>query len=259
MSTLIYLYGHVPADAPEPGLRGVADAPVELRECGEAAAVVSRVPADDYAADAIEARLQDLDWVGEQGLAHERVVAWLTDRTTVVPARLFTLFSGEEALRADCRQRAGWVAAQLARLGGVREWDLKVAYQADRLSEHLGELSPEIAELDRAIEEAPAGRRYLLQRQRAERAKDVLRDAARAAAAEVLDELKALARDSRLVSPPRAAQGAPVVLSAALLLPREREEEAAARAAAAAGRLEPRGLAVSFTGPWAAYRFVESE
>src|SRR5688572_25010528 len=58
--------------------------------------VVSDVPSSAYNADAIESRLSDLDWVSRAGAAHHAVVDHLAESGhTVIPFRLFTIFSSE--------------------------------------------------------------------------------------------------------------------------------------------------------------------
>ena len=107
MADYLYLYGFVPTDAPKPDqLSGIANAPVQLLANGGIAAVISHVPADDYAPERIEQRLQDLKWVAEQGVAHERVVAWFVDHAQILPAPLFTMYSSADALRAAAAQRS---------------------------------------------------------------------------------------------------------------------------------------------------------
>lgn len=260
MADLIYLYGWVPRDAAvELGpLRGIADAPVELITCGDALAAISRVPADVYAADRIEARLGDLHWLGDHGLAHERVVAALVDRTTVVPMRLFTLFSSEQALREECAQRGAWVRDTLERLDGLREWDLKVAYEAERMLETIGDSSPEVAAIDRELAGAAPGKRYLLQKRRDDVARTAVRSVVSTLGEEVLRALEPVTADVKRVAPPSSAEPGelPVILAAALLVSRGNEDALRTRLAAESDRLAARGVSISCAGPWAAYRFV---
>lgn len=263
MADLVYLYAYVPADDGTlrdelASLRGIAERPVELIPCGPALAVIARVPAGDYAADRIESRLSDMHWLGDQGLAHERVVAALVDRTTVLPMRLFTLFSSEEALRDECAQRVDWLRDSLDRLAGMRQWDLKVSYDSERLLATIGEASDEVAAIDAEIEQAAPGRRYLLERRR----EDVARSAARAAIGELGEEVLAAltpaAVDVRRIPPPANAEPGelPVILAAALLVARDREDALRERLVSESERLAPRGVSIACSGPWAAYRFA---
>lgn len=261
MADLVYLYAYIPDDTAAGDLRelrGIADRPVESIRCGPAFAVIGRVPADEYDADRIEARLTDMSWLGEQGLAHERVVAALVDRTTVLPMRLFTLFSSDDALRAECEQRADWIRESLAKLDGLRQWDLKVSYDSDRMLATIAETSDEVAAIDAELEQAAPGRRYLLQKRRDDAARTAVRGAVGALGEEVLAELAPVAADVKRMAPPSSVEPTelPVVLAAALLVSRADEDRLRELLRVQSERLAARGVAISCSGPWAAYRFA---
>ena len=261
MSELVYLYGWIPdagAAGDHTSLRGIADRPVELVDCGAATAAISHVPAETYAAERIEERLADLHWLGDHGLAHERVVAALVDRTTVLPMRLFTLYSSDQALREECAQRADWIRDTLARLDGLREWDLKVSYESERMLETIGESSAEVAAIDEELASASPGKKYLLQKRRDDVARAQVRTAVSALGEEVLRALEPVTDGVKRVAPPTNAEPGelPVVLAAALLVSRDDENALREKLASESARLAPRGVSIACAGPWAAYRFV---
>lgn len=253
--SLLYLYGFVPEDAalPEKGLLGVGDVPVELLPLDGFAAAVGHPDPAAYGAGPLETRTGDMTWMAEQGLRHEQVVAWFVDHATIVPSRLLTLFSSEGALK-EAMPEPAMIRRDLGRFAAAREWDLKIGYDPGLLGERLGEVSDEVARLDREIAEAGPGKRFLLERKRKDVAKSEGRAVTRRVAAELLDELRALAEDSVLL--PSPSDTAPVVLNAALLVPTGSEAAARERAEAARERLDPLGIVVAFTGPWAPYRFA---
>jgi hypothetical protein len=259
MSDVVYLYGFVPPDAPAPPLDvvGVADAPVRLVDLGAVQAAVADVPGHAYAADRVESQLHDLAWVGEQGLAHERVVVWFADNSEILPARLFSLYSGDDSLRAAVRDGLTAVAGTLRSLTGRREWNLKVAYDADRLGQYGAAVSQELKRMDEEIAAAAPGRRFLLERRRADIAKTEVARAARSLADELLDTLRTHAEDAQVLPLAEGDEAGTVVLNAALLV--DRAEEPALRASAEdlSQRYTELGMIVSFSGPWAPYRFLE--
>jgi hypothetical protein len=258
VSDVVYLYGIVPADAPEPprALHGLGDAPVELVPVGNVAAVVARLPVDAYGADRIESRLDDLAWVGEQGLAHERVVLWFVDHADIIPARLFSLHPDTPALGRALESRMAAIERNLEALAGRREWNLKVAYDASELARRAAEVSDAVRSVDAEIEAAPPGRRYLLERRRAETVKRELAAAARRLADELLQALHAHAEDARVL-PLAAGDTGNVVLTAALLVSRDAEPVMRADADRLAAAQQELGMIISFSGPWAPYRFME--
>lgn len=261
MNRIVYLYGFVPSTAPAPpaalvGLGGVA---VDLVDIDGVRAVIGRLAADRFGSAAVEARMQDLQWVGEQGLAHERVVLWFVDHADILPARLFSMYADEAALRTALAPRAPHIAGELRRLGGRREWNLKAAYDPAVLGRHGGELSDELRRMDAEIENAAPGRRYLLQRKRADILKREVGRVARRLADELLDGLRAEAEAVHTLALPAADDDAgAVVLSAALLITREAEPAIRAAVDRRIAGLTALGMHITFSGPWAPYRFVES-
>ena len=258
VSDIVYLYGFVPADTelPAAGLAGVADRIVELWPFDGFAAAVGLLPADEYSTEVIEPRLSDLQWVAQQGVEHERVVAWFVDHAQILPVRLLTLYSSREALAVDANARAAHLRAQLERFRGLREWDLKVSYRAETLLQNIGSVSAEIGELDREIAAASPGKRFLLERKRADQAKIEVSRAARSLAADLLERLQSFAEEVETVPSPRDTAELPVVQNAALLVRLQNEVPLREAVATEAGRVRPLGLEMTFSGPWAPYRFL---
>jgi hypothetical protein len=260
VSQVIYLYGFAPATAPPPptGLAGMADSPVELLPMGPACAVIGRLPAGTWGATQVESRLEDLAWVGEQGLAHERVVLWFVDHAEILPARLFSLYSHEAALRAAFEPRIDTVAGQLRHFGGRREWNLKAAYDPAELGRHGSEVSDELRRMDDEIAAAPPGRQYLLQRRRADVLKREVARSARRMADELVDALRPLAEAVRALPLAAADAGGTVIMSAALLVTRSGEAGLRAEAEPRIARLTELGMRITLSGPWAPYRFMDA-
>lgn len=257
MSDFVYLYGYVPSDAPVPEeLTGVAGGQVGLEDQAALRAVISDVPAAEYAPERIEERLQDLKWVAEQGVAHERVVAWFVDHSQILPAPLFTMYSSRAALREATAQRGAQLSREMERLRGLREWDMKIAFDERALQQHAAQLSAKVAELDAEIAGAPAGKGYLLQKKRADLVKTEIREAAHRRATDVLNAVSGMAVETRSLPIPRTQDALPVVLHAALLVQQEHEQHLARELETQAERLREVGMELSFSGPWAPYRFM---
>lgn len=257
MSDYVYLYGFVPPDATAPSqLAGIDDTAVNLTAAGNLNAAVSSVPASKYAPDQIESRLQNLEWVAEQGVAHERVVAWFVDNSEILPAPLFTMYSSMSALQTALAQREEEVAAEMQRLRGLREWDLKISFDQEALKQNAAKVSETVAAIDREIATAPAGKGYLLQKKRADVLKTEVRQAAHRKAVSVLNALHPHVIETRSLPLPRNADVLPVVLHAALLVKSDRQRDVVSRLEQHAGDLRTLGMDLTFSGPWAPYRFM---
>jgi hypothetical protein len=256
-SDFVYLYGFVPAEAEAPtNINGVAGSAVTLIATNGLKAAISYVPAAEYAPDRIEARLQDLQWVAEQGVEHERIVAWFVDNTQILPAPLFTMYSSVDALRAATVLRDAELSEEMQRLRGLREWDLKISFDEAVLQQHGAEISEKLAQLDQEIATAPAGKGYLLQKKRADLLKNEVRQAAHRRAVEVLTSTQGMTAEARTLPLPRTGENLPVVLHAALLVRNENESQLVKALEAEAHKLRAIGMELSFSGPWAPYRFM---
>jgi hypothetical protein len=262
--SLIYLYGVVPSDAPAPPseLRGLDGAPVRLLS-GDGgavglAALVSELPAASYAEAALDARLADLQWVGERGIAHERVLTWYADRGAVVPLSPFSLHQDAARVRERLAEDAERFRQLLARLAGRREWGIKLWRDDAVVTEHLAELSPRFGELARELESATPGRRFLLTKKLDALRADELRSAGARVARETFEVLAARAEAAERLPLAAGAQGGArtLVLHAAFLVPEAQYAGFEDAVNDVARRYRALGFAIDFTGPWPAYHFA---
>ena len=216
-----------PFDAPlQAELTGVADTPVGIRRHAGLYAVVGAVPARDFDATGLSARLADPEWVAATVRAHRRVADALGTVTSPLPLRPLTVLRDDSAVRALLESRGPAFLRTLERLAGRVEWGVRI--HAER------------AEPDGTREEAgELGRR-------------------------LHEQLARLAVDVRLSPPdlpwllswPRdvvGPAGVPV-LHAAYLVDRTRAGEFVAQVTEVKGAVP--GLRAELAGPRAAYSFV---
>src|SRR5256885_562237 len=105
-SEFLYVYGIAPATADvSRAPNGLEDAPVECLADGEIAAIVSRVDGERYAPSMVERGTEDVEWLAPRAVAHDRVLTWMSDHSPIVPLPIFSLFSGEVALRQMLDER----------------------------------------------------------------------------------------------------------------------------------------------------------
>jgi hypothetical protein len=229
------------------GLPG-ASKPAALKVTPALWLITADVPLNVYAGDPLERSLSDLQWVGRIALAHEEVVEHFTLRRglTVIPMKLFTMFSGPQRAIREISSRKTAIAGVMRRIAGAEEWGVRIV-RGDAPA-------PGKASATRAS----SGTAFLAARKKA---RDDLRSArllAAEAAADAFDHLERLARAAvrRDDAPPAGAT--PPLLDAALLVPkseRSRFETAAKREARACERA---GARLTLTGPWPPYHFVGS-
>ena len=256
-----YVYAVVDAGAVPTGVpRGLDGAPVEVEREGGLAALVSAVSGEVYAGPEVEARSGDIEWLGPRARAHDDVVTWASEGGAAVPLPMFTLFRDRDGVRAMLRDRRDTLTRGLERVRGHQEYGVRLFRIDDALTEHLAELSPRIAELERTAASASPGQRYLLGRKiEAERASELRRiggevaqaafnGLSREAAASVMDTL-----------PRRTLEGMAgvAVLNASFLVARTEVDVFRGALTSLVQQYEPRGFRFEFTGPWPPYHFVQ--
>ena len=254
---LLYLYGIVPSDAPDPpaDLRGVQGAPVGVLEAAGARALVSEIPEEGYSAEEIDEQLQDVKWVGARGAEHERVLTWFVDRGTVIPFSLFSLHRDADALAGRLDEMRDEIAAALAALVGRREWGVRIWADEAALAERADRLSPRLSGLRQELEQASPGRRFLLSKKLDGLRADEARRLAREGAAGAFDRLKERAEAAARKPAPSRGGERRLVLDAAFLVPEGDYDAFQAEVGALAGELAEAAMEVQFTGPWPPYHF----
>lgn len=125
--TLLYLYGITAASASLPAtLRGVdTAAPVQPLESSGFVCWVSRVDGREFG-DELARNMENLEWLAEASVRHQRVVAAIYEKEDILPARFGTVFAGEESLRADMIRRKAALLAGFRRVTGADEWNVRV-------------------------------------------------------------------------------------------------------------------------------------
>ncbi len=111
------------------------------------------VPLKAFGQDALNKRLQDVDWMSRCGVAHQAVIESFLGSDAVVPMTLFTIFANDERALAEAKKDAARLDASLDRVAGRVEWVVRVL---------RGDASASAADAARR----PAARRQPLARRR---------------------------------------------------------------------------------------------
>jgi hypothetical protein len=249
-ATYVYCVAHAPVKPKETRTpAGLPDAtPARLLEAGSSLWLsCASVPLSVYGSGVLDAALRDLNWVGDIAVAHEAVVEYFAQQkhVTVLPMKLFTMFSSDARAIEEMRSRRREILAVVKRIAGCEEWGVRITRSAPAAGPAEGQTM-----------RAASGAAFLAAKKQA---RDAAREQARASAESAntaYATLAAIARDARRRDD--APEGAaPPLLDAAFLVPAERRTrfKSAARRLAAAG--SDAGTEVTVTGPWPAYNFVQ--
>ena len=208
---------------------------------------VADAPLSEYSAEAIEPRLQDLSWVSDRALPHEAVIEFFTRGGTVLPMKLFTLFSSGENARAHVLGRRAQISRVLDKVEGCAEWGIRVRLDEARARESLARQLKQAGTDD-------SGTGFLL---RKKKEKDITRGLSGRLRAEmdgVFTELSRMSVDS--LRREIADGGERLLLDAAFLVHSRRTEDFEAVLQRCAEHLAEDACAVTLTGPWPAYHFL---
>jgi hypothetical protein len=239
--------GARPPRAPK-GLEGTA----KLRELAAGdgyTLLVAEAPLDLYDAAAIDAKLRDLDWVGRRAVEHEAVVEYATKLGTVIPMKLFTIFSNDERALAHVSKMRRSLDRVVERIAGCEEWGLRVFFDEARAARSAASASD-------AGRRAATGREFLLR-------KKALDDERRTSSARLATEVDALYE--RVAKTARQAQRRPVpaqelagrvLLDAVFLVPKSSVTKIKAAVSSSADKLVELGFDLTLSGPWPAYSFI---
>src|SRR5215469_11950826 len=122
----LYLYGiSRSADAKaskvaNPGIDGVH--PVQSISCGNFLCWVSAIDHAGFSQE-ITRNMENLEWLALHSVRHQQEVG---ARSTIIPARFGTVFSGEPALVKDVLGRKSALEKVFARISDADEWGVKV-------------------------------------------------------------------------------------------------------------------------------------
>lgn len=214
--------------------------------------VAADAPLSRYGEAAINRGLSDLDWVSRAAVAHEAVVESFIDAPAVLPMKLFTIFTSDARAVEHVRAQRVRIAAVVKRVANQHEWGVRVVL--DRVQAVRGASGSARAVAGRT------GIDYLARKKARRDAAVELAERARDTVAALYDRLAARSRQARRRGAAELpADGGPLLLDAAFLVPRTRSAAFRALAAREARALAAHGYALTVTGPWPPYTFVQDQ
>ena len=217
--------------------------------------VVSSVPEPMYGENALQQRMQDLEWIGPLAMAHEAVIEHFLSSDAVLPMQLFALFTSDARAVEHVLRNQRRIGRILLRIERQVEWGLRLMWDPGAV---------ETAKEGRTgrgrsvqAERAVSGSVYLTRKRSQRNRSRALLQRARADATRVYRTIAGEASESRRRSGvERAAPGSRLLLDAAFLVPARRTRAFRAAVRRHAGALEGAGISVSLTGPWPPYNFI---
>jgi hypothetical protein len=219
-----------------------------MRE-GDVAAVVSRVPLEEFGEVRLREHLGDMAWVEATARAHEGVLEETRAQATVIPMRMCTVYRSEDGVREMLRREAITLRQALDHLDGRTEMGVK-------LFADPGHAQPEAAP---EVEGSGAGSAYMERRRRERDRAELAAQRLEEAAAQIHERLLACAVDGRLTPPQRpevSGHRGEMILNGVYLVADDALESFRREVAGLGAEFGPAGLELELTGPWPAYNFV---
>jgi hypothetical protein len=250
VSQLVYVYAILERPTAT-ALKGIDGRPVRWVTASGLVAAVSDVPEDDFGEEPLNANVRDMGWLGPRAIAHQEVNSRLHDEAeAVVPLAFGTVFRDDDRVRHMIEEHHTTLEAHLDRVRAAAEWVVALHL----LQEPDASTTPAVTALRADIEASPPGRAHLLRRQLATLERDEARRLQFDAAAQMLDELRSVARDVYPEPLPADTVERPL-LRASVLVPREQESTFLDRVDTLRERWPEPTYRVLLTGPWPPYRF----
>jgi hypothetical protein len=254
---------------------GVGEAKVRTTNGSGLTALVSDVSLAEFGEGALRENLENLDWLDEVAREHHYVIDAAARLFPLLPVRLATVYTGDDALRAALADHNAQLLDSLHRVGGRVEWGVK-AYAAPEAAAgsepgaRPDESAPDLVGAETATDSVPgsgadtdagpgsgAGLAYLKRRRAQLSAARESKTTAINIAQAVHADLTAKANDTRL-HPPQSPQLSgirqPMLLNAAYLL--DATDGVNFTAAVAGQATAHPELQIELTGPWPPYSFV---
>jgi hypothetical protein len=204
-------------------------------------AVVADAPLDRFDGEALKNELHDIEAISRHALAHASIVEFFFHHAPVIPLKLFTLFSSDDAARADLQARAARLRRMFADLRGLEEWGVRIV---------AGEIE------ERAAAALSSGRDYLQTKKRLHhQTLAPPRTIVRAVNGALSSIGKLAARTKKEAFPP-PGKGRPYVAGASYLVRTARRGEWKKKIVKTTIDLANQGHRLEVSGPWPPYHFV---
>ena len=236
------------------------NAGLEIREAGDLAAIVSRVPLSVFGEGSLDAHLSDAPWVTVRAMRHEQVVEYFARKTSVVPLRFGTIYLDEAGIKQMLAEKQAQLHSILRRVNGREEWGVNVYCNKEVLLENITNISPRLREMVAAAKSASPGQSYLLQKKiealRADESKlEIERTAKRIE--ERLSSLSDGAARLRVLKVETTEHGE-LRSKFAFLVSKAKFEDFREAAEEIAREIGSAGIRIELTGPWPAYNFASA-
>ncbi|WP_162297857.1 GvpL/GvpF family gas vesicle protein [Halalkalibacillus sediminis] len=137
---------------------------VEMLTFGDLAAVVCRVPAEDYEEETLKSQLENINWLQTRAFHHHELMNYLHSRMTIVPLKFGTIYKNTESLKKAINAKQDTLSKALGFLKDKEEWNVKIFVDQAQFFEQEDDLKREIKEKREEIDHLSKGKRFFAQK-----------------------------------------------------------------------------------------------
>jgi Gas vesicle synthesis protein GvpL/GvpF len=250
-----YVYGVAGAERAQAveGIAAIAPGqPVSTIVEGPLAAIISRVPLEEFGETNLRDHLADFAWIEATARTHDAVLDAVRRITTVIPMRLCTVYKSEDALRKLLAQQTAALCEALTDLAGKTEWGIKVfARPSGRRSPAGSAQSPHAGE--------ESGSAYMRSVRRELDREEHEAHLVDQASTQIHEHLTAAASEGVMLAlqrPEASGNRGQMILNGAYLVRDEDQGSFHEEVQQMRSRFGSIGLELSASGPWPAYNFL---
>jgi hypothetical protein len=132
------------------------------------AAVVGKVPVAEYSGETLRELVRDATWLEAAICRHDRVVASLHERRSILPAKFGCVYASLSDLGRVLDETHDELESRLTRIAGCDEWGLHVYASSSTAEREILRTDPTIKDLLQKLRSASPGRAYFLERKLAD-------------------------------------------------------------------------------------------
>jgi len=234
----------------------------------ELEAIVSKVSLEEFGSGEIQEKSQeDLGWIKEKALAHEKVIEEAMRNKdnvlSVIPMRFGTIFKEKTSLEKTLNEDYAKIKEVLDKIRGKQEWSLNVYLKDKQKFERaVKEKKEVIKEKEKEIASLPEGMAFFME----EELKEVISKEMDRELKNIVDvlfeSLKKKKTDSirkKILEKELTGRSEPMVLNAAYLIAEEKIENFKKEAEDLNQKIQVQGFYLEYGGPWPAYNFTQLE
>ncbi len=231
----------------------------------ELEAVVSKVSSEEFRSEEVQKKAQeDLKWIKEKGVAHERVIEEAMRRNdkilSLIPMRFGTIFREKARLKQVLDKDYSKIKGVLEKIQGKQEWGVKVYLKDKRKFEQLiKEKNKAIKEKEREIADLPEGMAFFMEEELKEVISKELNKQLDNIVESLFETLKKHAVGSvknKVLEKELTGRPEPMVLNVAYLILKEKIEDFRKEVEDLNQEMQTKGFCLEYTGPWPAFNFT---